>query len=71
MIHNMKRIIEYDITLKDELENQSQVDTAQRMGVSKGAVWLMVRDGREILLKRTKGGFKYFEVKEYDRHGAA
>ncbi|WP_299076729.1 hypothetical protein [uncultured Paraglaciecola sp.] len=63
----MKKTLEYDITLQDEVSRHTIEGTAKAMGITKGAVWQMIRDKRQVYLISSGDGFRYFEIKEFDR----
>ena len=64
----MEKIFEYDTSLVAEIARTSQADVAKRLGITKGAVWLMVKEGREIFLKETDGKLEYAEFKDFGKN---
>jgi len=61
----MRIKIEYDSTLEEECERTSQRSVSLRLGLSQGAVWQMLQDGRQIFLREVDGELQYCEFKDY------
>lgn len=64
----MRKTIEYETSLRDEIDRTSQSDVAKRLGITKGAVWLMLKEGREIYLRNRKGKLEYAEFKDFGKN---
>ena len=64
----MEKKFVYEVTLKERLEEITQDQLAKELGITKGAVWQMIRAERRVLLKKIKGKWHYFEYKDW-KHG--
>lgn len=67
----MQRSIEYDATLQDYVAEHGQVETSKQLGLSNGAVWVMLGADREIYVKKIRGKLYYGEFKDFRRGGKA
>ena len=54
-----------EITLKDFLKTHTQQEAANAIGCTQGAVWQMLRAGRDIRFRANKKGVpvSYYEIK--------
>lgn len=55
-----------ELTLKEVLEGRTQKDVADIMGLTQGAVWQMIKHGRDIRFKVDGEGnvTDFFEIKK-------
>ncbi len=63
----MQAQIDYDITLRDQVEAVGAVNVAEQLGLTRSGIFRMLKNNRRIYLKQFPDGWKYCEVKNYKR----
>lgn len=66
----MQKTIEYTVTLRQKVDEVGIPETARLIGVNHGAVWQMLKIGRDIYVRPCKEGslWEWAEFKNF-KHG--